>query len=171
MIQVKPLRKPRRYNTICFSSPVSTIVHWTSQVNWVPAEANLYWSIDSNYLLSFLLWKKLIMKTRWKSLDYRLVTRWKGWKSWKSIQTKKKAGITGCPAPQWAARLAVFQFVKYISEIAHFLSPVEFWEITRWWPALFGFVNRRLMQAPSVDTRFVSHETFHGVPGKTFSLD
>ena len=49
-----------------------------------------------------------------------------GWKSWKSIQTKKKAGITGCPAPQWAACLAVFQFVKYISEIAHFLSPVEF---------------------------------------------
>ena len=67
---------------------------------------------------------------------------------------------------------SAFQFVKYISEIAHFLSPPRFWEITRWWPALFGFVNR-LMQAASVDTGFVSHETSPSTDfqGKTFSVD
>ena len=99
-------------------------------------------------------------KSQWnnwvKSPNYRLATSWKSGRV--DPETKKKGGITGCSAPQWASRLAVFQFVKYISEIAHFLSPVGFWEITRWWPALFGFVNR-LMQAASVDTGFVSHET------------
>ena len=43
--------------------------------------------------------------------------------------------------------------------------PAEFWEITRWWPALFGFVNR-LMQAPSVDTGFVPHETWSDFQGR-----